>query len=140
MDVQLGTLHGVDGPHGPRLVEIEVEALASLSSEGLEGLLRVHCQGDLFAVYQLLQEWKEEGWGGEGRGGMGGIVMKTDKITPLQLSLTKVPDMKASSNSTLILLDASVVGTICHNAVFPVLHTPRTVMYLSHTWQLFFGQ
>ena len=54
VDSDLGALNSIDGPQGLGFKEMEVEALTSLGSEGLEGLLRVDCQGDSFAVNQLL--------------------------------------------------------------------------------------
>ena len=55
VDGQFRTLDSVDGPQDPGLMEMEVQAFTPLSSEGLQGLLRVHSQGETTAVNQILQ-------------------------------------------------------------------------------------
>ena len=64
VDVDLGTLDCVDGPHGAGLVEVKMEIFTSLCSQRLEPLLRVDSHSDFLAVNQLL---KGVAGGGGGR-------------------------------------------------------------------------
>ena len=125
IDGDFRALDSVNGPHGPGLVEMQVEILASLRSEGLEGVLGVDCQGDVLAVYQLLK-----------RGGTGlwWIAKLGGRDHVQDRSLTKVPDIRVSSNSTLRPLQDSVVKIHVSKLLFHCVRQPQIQPHTNETF------